>query len=130
MTQLKLISIAIAIRWIPVLLEVDWNRVRRETESKTVAEFRRYATQAQYGSEALKKELLRKIAEAEHGRRLLVQKIRATQQRNMNNLDRSVSIGLVGEHVATKVRNLSARALMLTATVIAPVVAPFLAEAQ
>jgi hypothetical protein len=76
------------------------------------------------------KELLRKIAEAEHARRLLVQKTRATQQRNMKNLDRSVSIGLVGEHVATKVRNLSARALMLTATVIAPVVAPFLAEAQ
>ncbi len=96
-------------------VEVNWDQVRRDTNTISEAEYRDYVRSAPIAMKPILADLASKVEEAAKARRDLAEMLRAAQRSTARNVEQSVSRGETGIEVATEVRNLSAEFLMVGA---------------
>jgi hypothetical protein len=106
-------------------VEVDWDKVRKQTATLSEAWHRKFHARAGRSMQAEINWLISIMEQAEDNHDEFYDKMVSAQHKTMQNVDRSVHIGEVGVQVSTMIRDVSAEFVMAGASVLDPALIPY-----
>jgi hypothetical protein len=99
-------------------VEVDWQKVRHETDTRSEAELRSYGSRCGTAVLPLLRDLDQKIEQTQRARNEVMSLMQSAQRTTMQNIADSIDRAEVGLKTLTVIRNLSATTLLIGATVL------------